>query len=67
MIAYIRERIPRARAHLVVAKIFVAAVAAYRAYEQLAGCNEKRGSCCGSWRVKFDADANKYRATSREC
>ena len=30
----------RATAYLVVAKIFVAAVAAYRAYEQLAGCNE---------------------------
>ena len=36
-----------ATAYLVVAKIFVAAVAAYRAYEQLAGCNEQRGSCCG--------------------
>ena len=37
----------RATAYLVVAKIFVAVVAAYRAYKQLAGCNEKRGSCCG--------------------
>ena len=30
----------RATAYLVVAKIFVAAVTAYRAYEQLAGCND---------------------------
>ena len=31
----------RATAYLVVAKVFVAAVVGYRAYEQLAGCNEK--------------------------
>ena len=37
----------RATAYLVVAKIFVAAVAAYRAYEQLAGCNEKGVAAVG--------------------
>ena len=64
-----RERVAhkRATAYLVVAKIFVATVEAYRAYEQLAGCNEKRGSCCGRWRVKFCADANKHIARGREC
>ena len=61
-----RERVAHS-ALLVVAKIFVAAVAAYRAYEQLAGCNEKRGSCCGRWCVKCGADANKHIARSREC
>ena len=55
VVAYIGERGYRVRAvsskhataYLVVAKILVAAVAAYKAYEQIAGCNEQSGSCCG--------------------
>ena len=50
-----------------VAKIFVAAVAAYRAYEQLAGCSEIEVAAVGVGRVKCGADANKHIARSREC